>query len=307
MDQPKIERLLRLMKMLTANTTYSVDELAERLGSSRRTIYRYIDTFREAGFVIKREGDCIRLDKDSPHFKDITQLMHFSQEEALIIRRSIESIDDTNMLKAELKRKLYSVYDSGTLSVGRVSGRNSSNIHRLLEAIESRQRVVLRGYGSSHGSVVRDRWVEPFAFTQGYVQIWCYDLEDGRNKLFKSSRITDVELTGEAWSSEAEHREGFIDIFRMNGLEPLAVKLEMGLLARNLLVEEYPLSERDLSQMDNGRWLLTTQVASYVGVGRFVLGLMEDINIVESEGLREYVRGYIERFSKKILENIEKS
>ena len=50
MDQPKLERLLRLMKLLTANTTYNVDQLAERLRMSRRTVYRYIDTFREAGF-----------------------------------------------------------------------------------------------------------------------------------------------------------------------------------------------------------------------------------------------------------------
>lgn len=63
MDQPKLERLLRLMKLLTANTTYNVDQLAERLQMSRRTIYRYIDTFREAGFVIKKAGDCIRLDR----------------------------------------------------------------------------------------------------------------------------------------------------------------------------------------------------------------------------------------------------
>ena len=66
MDQPKLERLLRLMKMLTANTTYTVDDLAERLGMSRRTVYRYIDTFREAGFVIRKSGDRIRLDKESP-------------------------------------------------------------------------------------------------------------------------------------------------------------------------------------------------------------------------------------------------
>ena len=78
MDQPKLERLLRLMKMLTANTTYTVDDLAERLGMSRRTVYRYIDTFREAGFVIRKSGDRIRLDKESPHFKEISQLVHFT-------------------------------------------------------------------------------------------------------------------------------------------------------------------------------------------------------------------------------------
>ncbi|MEG2365876.1 MAG: helix-turn-helix domain-containing protein, partial [Alistipes sp.] len=40
--------------MLTANTIYTVDDLAARLELSRRTVYRYIDTFREAGFVIKK-------------------------------------------------------------------------------------------------------------------------------------------------------------------------------------------------------------------------------------------------------------
>ncbi len=298
MDQPKIERLLRLMKMLTANTTYSVDELAARLAMSRRTIYRYIDTFREAGFVIKREGEYIRLDKTSPHFKDISQLVHFTEEEALILRRTIESIDDTNMLKGDLKRKLYSVYDNGTISLGRLSGVRSNNIHTLLEAIGSRERVVLKRYQSAHGSVVRDRYVEPFAFTAGYVQVWCYDVEDGRSKLFKSSRIGSVEPTGEGWSHSAEHQMGFIDIFRMNGMSQHKVVLDLGILAYNLLMEEYPLAERDIEQVGDGRWRLTTFVASFVGVGRFVVGLIDDIQIVDTPLLTEYIRNYAKKIEK---------
>ena len=136
MDQPKLERLLRLLKLLTANTTYNVDQLAERLQMSRRTVYRYIDTFREAGFVIKKSGDCIRLDKESPHFRDISQLVHFTEEEAVILKNAIENIDDTNMLKQNLKRKLYSVYDNKTLADTVVRGKNAPNIRRLIEAIE---------------------------------------------------------------------------------------------------------------------------------------------------------------------------
>ena len=107
MDQSKLERLLRLMKLLTANTTYDIDQLAERLQMSRRTVYRYIDTFREAGFVIKKSGNCIRLDKESPHFRDISQLVHITQEEAVIHKSANENIDDTNMLKQNHKRKHY--------------------------------------------------------------------------------------------------------------------------------------------------------------------------------------------------------
>ncbi len=170
MDQPKIERMLRLMKMLTANTLYTVDDVAERLGMSRRTVYRYIDTFREAGFVIKKSGNRIRLDKESPHFKDISQLVHFTEEEAAILKRAIESIDDTNLLKQNLKRKLYSVYDNKILADIVVRGDNATTVRRLIEAIEQSRQVVLRDYRSAHGGAVRDRRVEPFAFTANYVQ-----------------------------------------------------------------------------------------------------------------------------------------
>ncbi|NLI99718.1 MAG: HTH domain-containing protein [Bacteroidales bacterium] len=86
MDQPKIERLLRLIKMLTANPSLTVDETAERLSISPRTVYRYIDTFRQAGFVVKKVNGFIKLDKSSPYFKEISELIHFTEEEAYILK-----------------------------------------------------------------------------------------------------------------------------------------------------------------------------------------------------------------------------
>ena len=299
MDQPKIERLLRLMKMLTANVEYSVDDIAERLDMSRRTIYRYIDTFRDAGFVIKKRGNCIRLDKESPHFKDISQLVHFTEEEAVILRRAIESIDDPNLLKQNLKRKLYSVYDSGTLADTIVKGQNSSNVHSLIEAIENHKQVILHNYQSSHS--VRDRIVEPFAFTTNYVNVWCYDIDDNCCKIFKTARIGSVELSDIEWQHREQHKENFIDIFRMiasSDSELIAVKLKLGRLSYNLLMEEYPLAERYISTLDKDHWLLNTQVANLQGVGRFVIGLMDDIEIIESPELKDYISTYIKQYFK---------
>lgn len=295
MDQPKIERLLRLMKLLTANTSYSVDELAHRLSMSRRTVYRYIDTFREAGFVIKKSGDHIRLDKESPYFKDISQLVHFTQEEAIILKRAIESIDDTNLLKQNLKHKLYSVYDSAVLAQTVVKGKNVGNVHSLVEAIENRLQVVLKGYQSANSQIVRDRKVEPFAFTTNYVQVWCYDPESNSCKLFKLSRIASVELTQEIWQFADEHHEGFIDIFRMNGSEKQRVKLDLGIMSYNLLLEEYPLAENDITTLDRDHYRLDTEVASFVGVGRFVIGLLDDITIVDTPLLESYLREYVKK------------
>lgn len=301
MDQPKIERMLRLMKMLTANTSYTVDEIAERLDMSRRTIYRYIDTFREAGFVIKKSGSCIRLDKESPHFKDISQLVHFTEEEAVILKRAIESIDDTNLLKQNLKRKLYSVYDNKILADTIVRGSNAATVHTLIEAIEQQKQVILKDYRSSHGGAVRDRRVEPFAFTTNYVQVWCFDTESHSCKLFKLSRIGSVEITNEAWQWQQSHVRGFIDVFRMNGSERHHIRLELGMLAHNLLIEEYPLAEQYLSSTDNGRWVLETDVANYAGVARFVVGLMDDIRIIDTPELEQYIANYVARYWSNVI------
>lgn len=178
--------------------------------------------------------------------------MHFTEEEAVILKSAIENIDDTNLLKQNLKRKLYSVYDNKTLADTVVRGKNAPNIRTLIEAIDRQQQAVLHSYQSPHGGEVRDRRVEPFAFTTNYVQVWCYDPEAGACKLFKTSRIGSVELTGEAWKHEAEHREGFIDVFRMHGGARHRVQLELGLLAYNLLCEEYPLAERDVRPAGQG-------------------------------------------------------
>lgn len=295
MDQPKLERLLRLMKMLTANTEYTIDDLAERLMMSRRTVYRYIDTFREAGFVIKKSGEHIRLDKESPHFKDISQLIHFTEEEAVILKSAIENIDDDNLLKQNLKRKLYSVYDNRTLADTIVKGRLSGIVHNLVGAIAEKRQVVLQAYRSARGAAVRDRRVEPFAFTTNYVNIWCYDTEDGLCKLFKTSRIGAVLPLGDEWAHEAEHREGFMDVFRMNGHDRHRIRLRLGMLAHNLLVEEYPLAERDLAPDGESHWLLETEVAGFAGVARFVAGLLDDVEIVDSPELKRYVADYFRR------------
>ena len=300
MDQPKIERVLRLMKMMTGNTNYTVEDMAERLGTSYRSVYRYIDTFKEAGFVVhKLEGGVYRLGKESRHFKDISQLIHFTNEEAYIVNQLIEALDNTNVINQNLRKKHTSVYNCTSLAECVVEGKNAVNVNHLVEAIGERKQVVLRRYASSHTGVVRDRLVEPFGFTTNYVQVWCYEPESGLNKLFNTARIGSVEVLSEGWQSSEQHHEGYIDIFRITGFEQRRVQLELGMMAHNLLVEEYPLASRDLTQIDESHWLLDTMVCDYAGIGRFVMGLAEDIRILTPE-FEEYIASLVESISKKL-------
>ena len=302
MDQPKIERVLRLMKMMTGNNNYTVEDMAERLGTSYRSVYRYIETFKEAGFVVQRkEGGVYRLGKESRYFKDISQLIHFTDEEAHIVNTLIEGLDNTNMLKQNLRKKLTAVYNCVSLAECVVDRNSAINVNRIVEAIGEQKQVILKNYASSHTGVIRDRLVEPFGFTTNYVQIWCYEPESGLNKLFNTARVGAVEVLEKGWKHREEHHEGYIDIFRITGFEQKRVQLELGVLAHNLLVEEYPLATRDLRQMDGGRWLLDTMVCDYVGIGRFVMGLAEDIVILTPE-FEEYIRTAIGRMYQRYAE-----
>ena len=299
MDQPKLERLLRLMKMLTANNSLTVDEIADKLAISSRSVYRYIDTFRDAGFVIKKTNNCPKLDKSSPYFKDISELIHFTEEEAFILRSAIESIDENNLLKQNLKKKLYTVYDYNILAETIVSGKNGRNVGQLVQAIENKKRVVLKNYSSAHGNDIRDREVEAYAFTTNYVQVWCYCPEENKNKLFKISRIGSVEILPEAWQYEANHQSGYIDVFRMNSNETKPVKLKLGLRAANLLTEEFPLASKYLNKLSDNEWIFESEVCSYDGVGRFVMGLLDDIEIIETPELQKHIFDHLKNIQDK--------
>ena len=289
MEQPKIERVLRLMKMMTGNTNYTVEDMAERLGISYRSVYRYIETFKDSGFVVQRkDGGIYKLGKDSRYFKEISQLIHFTDEEAHIVNQLIEGLDNTNMLKQNLRKKLTAVYNCTSLADSVVEGKNAINVNRVIEAINDQKQVILRSYASSHTGVVRDRLVEPFGFTTNYVQIWCYEPESGLNKLFNTARIQSVEVLDTDWQFKELHYEGYIDIFRITGFEQKRVQMELGMMAHNLLIEEYPLATRDLTQLDDSHWLLDTMVCDYVGIGRFVMGLSEDVKILTPE-FDEYI------------------
>lgn len=191
MEQPKIERVLRLMKMMTGNNNYTVEDMAERLGISYRSVYRYIETFKDSGFVVQRkDGGIYKLGKESRYFKEISQLIHFTDEEAHIVNQLIEGLDNTNMLKQNLRKKLSAVYNCTSLAECVVEGKNAININRLIEAISAGKQVVLKNYASSHTGIARDRLVEPFGFTTNYVQVWCYEPESGLNKLFNLKSAT---------------------------------------------------------------------------------------------------------------------
>ena len=74
------------------------------------------------------------------------------------------------------------------------------------------------------------------------------------------------------------------------------VQLRLGLRSHNLLVEEYPLAEKYITSTDDEHWILDTEVANYAGIARFVIGLKEDIEIIDTPELDSYIADYVAKY-----------
>ena len=287
--------MLEMLLLLSGNMRYSKTQLAEKYDMSERTVYRYLETFKEAGLVIRQDDGYVNIDRCQSEFKDISELLHFSEEEAYILGKAIHAIDDTNLIKSNLIKKLYSLYDFKRVADTVVKKEYAENVHQILDAIQNKRQVTFINYQSASSNMITDRLVEPFDFTTNYISVWCYEPESGQNKLFKTSRIGRVDVTNLSWRHQPLHDAGFMDVFRISSNEKITVKLELTLRAKNLLIEEYPLAEQYLQPLANGQYLFDGYVCTFDGVSRFVLGLCSEVKVIEPPSMLVFIKQKIKQ------------
>ena len=208
----------------------------------------------------------------------------------------IVSIKDEAFIRINSETVRMSDTAKSRLRSQRIASRKESaqTLGTLMDAVEAKRQVLLHNYRSSSGGDIRDRLVEPFAFPSGYKTVWCYDVESKSNKVFKIDRILNVEIMKDRWEYETHHRQGKMDIFRLTSETTQAIRLQLTMRARNILVEEYPEAEKYIKPTDdNDKWILKTEICRMEGIGRFYIGLAGEIEIIDAPGLKEYAEQYI--------------
>ncbi|WP_308226718.1 WYL domain-containing protein [uncultured Prevotella sp.] len=129
----------------------------------------------------------------------------------------------------------------------------------------------------------------------------CHEICCHQNKTFKLSRMEKVELMDMPWANKAQHKQLYTDIFMFSGEERYHVKLLLGQLSHNIMVEEYPLSEPSITLASDGiHWILDIEVASFMGIGRFVMGLYDDIKVLGDEQFKTYINEKVALIKKSI-------
>lgn len=295
MRNSRTHRILRMLMMMSGSRRFTMKELQSRLEMSERNLYRDLSIIEEAGFLLDKENGTYRLHKDSPATKNLQKLFHFSEEEACILYQTLSLIEGDSPVKARLVRKLNTFYDLKVLEQLRQSD-DLTKVKMISDSIAQKKQVSLLAYRSSNSNSIQDREVEAFDFLPDYDALWCYDIKSKSCKQFKVARMQSVELLSFSWRYEEKHRKPFTDVFRVSAVEPLGtVELLLSLKAYNLLIEEYPLAAEHI-KLDKKKYRLSVPVASYQGIGRFVMGLLEEVEIVKGEGFKEFLRGRVKSF-----------
>ena len=295
MDHGRILRLLNLMKLLSSNVDYTIRELMDRLAISRRSIFRYLDTLRIAGFAVAKKGTNIHKLLSMPKEGiNLSNLIHFSEEEAYLLHNLIGALTSDCQVAINLENKIAALFDA--TSVTEIIGNKitGENIMRLRQAIDEKKQVTLVRYESGNTMSISDRLVEPIKFSSNYRDVYAYEVSTGLTKVFKISRIGLVDVSLADWQHEDKHEKIETDCFRMAGKEDIPVTLKMTLKAKNLLIEEYPLASKYISY-DGKDWWFKGNVKDLAGVGRFVIGLADQMDIIDSPALVNYLKIFTER------------
>ena len=227
MDHGRIVRLLKLMELLSSNVDYTIQELMDRLETSRRSVFRYIDSLKVAGFTMKKKGTSVhKLLTNSCHKIELSQLIHLSDEEAYLLHNLIGALTSDCQVAINLEKKLTALFDA--TSVTEIIGNKvaGENIMRLRQAIDEKKQVTLVGYESGNTMSISDRLVEPIKFSTNYTDVYAYEVATGITKVFKICRISQVEVSLTDWQHEDKHVKIETDCFRMAGKEDIPVTLK---------------------------------------------------------------------------------
>lgn len=289
-ERERLSKELRMMVLLAQNRSYTVAEMSELLEIPLRTVYRCLENFKEMGFTVQKTGRRYRLDPSSPFFRRITEMVHFTKNEALTLRNLLDRVGDkTTEIKA-LREKLSRIYDPEILEQHDINVCYAANLGRLFAAIQLKRVVRLKDYASSHSQQRSTRTVEPFQLLAGNEDVRCYEPASNMCKTFKVARIGEVVVLDDLnWSFEERHEVLQTDVFHFSAVESRRVELRLNEYAARLLIEEYGIAREEFTP-DGNRLRIGLDVCDWRGVGRFCLGLPDCIEVLGPQEFIDWLR-----------------
>jgi predicted DNA-binding transcriptional regulator YafY len=277
-NQNKLLRLLQLISVLQASPAKTMKTIAKLIGSTERTVYRYLDLLKAVGFNVEKDTNHkVYIDNG---VLDIKQM--FTSEEIKLIQESIKVVAKSSPLKDSIIQKL-SLNNEASLAGNNLLKVHLSNIvEKVTKGIQERKVIILKKYYSANSQQISDRQVEPIKFTDNYTSLVAYEISSGRIKYFNLERITDVLVKNLKMSNESKHEDVKPDVFGFGEKEKsYELVMKMSLRAWLFLKDEYPMTiPYTKKDKKSGDYILKTTVYSLVPAKRFAKGLPGEIEFL---------------------------
>ena len=292
-NQNRIYRLFQLINYLKAKPAKTVRSIETLLDTSERTVYRYLDLLKDLGFKIEKDTN----NKIFIAASSDTDLIPFTPQEADYLKKLILTAGNNNQLAQSVLQK---VQQSSEIQIGADSlfkAHLSKIVEQISVAIIERKQLLIKGYNSANSQSVSDRLVEPTCFTDNYDAVSAFELNTQLNKYFNIERITSVEVLETPIEYEIQHQFHKPDIFGFQGKSmDKEIEIEMSMRAYLLLKEEYPMSAAYIKLMPNsGKYYFKANVQSFKAPGRFVMGFLEDIQVIGSIEFKRYIQRIVNK------------
>ncbi len=300
-NQNKILRVFQLINLLKTEPAKSMRHISDVLNSTERTLYRYFNLLEELGFQIHRD-ELNRVYIPSDH---IGNEVAFSRDEIVFLKKLLQSAGKNVKIKDSILSKLlvHSDVQIGTRLA--LNAHLGKIVETISQGLDTKRQVVLRKYHSFHTNSISDRIVEPIAFTENYRSLIAFELASKQNKIYNIDRITSVEVTKHPFRNGKHHRVEELDPFGFTRKDDeFNIELHMSMRAALLLKEEYPMTVENIRLLETqGYYSFKARVFDLRPIARFILGLSQEINIIQGKELIEFLDYQLKHvFTKKSLE-----
>ena len=131
----KYGRELDLILLLADNGSYTAQQIADRLGITRRHLYNYFDYLRDCGFILVKTGTRYHLDHSSPFFRRLHENIALSEDEAAYICRRLSASEQCDYTAQRVRQKLARAFNISDIANPEVQRRVDQCMARLKESI----------------------------------------------------------------------------------------------------------------------------------------------------------------------------
>lgn len=287
---------MRLMIALSQNKSLSIEDLGVQLNMSNRSLYRYMEAFRQMGFIINKEGIRYRIDRSSPLLQKLLQNIELTEDEVFTLATILSSTLSNDRKVNALRSKFSYLYNIKTLTRHGHSNSMAEKMTILYRAMLEERVVSLHNYTETESEQPMNYIVEPYLFTPDMETIWAYSITARKSLPFKLACIKDISLLDLLWEYKKEHDPVMTDLFDQSGNERKPLSIILTAKALGCLLKQYPGTQTHISRREDGRHLLKTEVCDYAAPTRFVIGLYDEVEILNNE-FKEYVE---QRFQQLI-------